>query len=269
MTTTTATPQHSAAEPLLGRTALVTGASRGIGAAVARRLDAAGARVALAARSVDDLGSVAGGLRHDPVVLPVDLADPAAPARLADQAAQALGGHVDVLVNNAGAFTAGGPSHLLDAASVDAAFALNVRPVLLLTGAVAAGMAARGGGSVVTVSSAAGLRGTPFVTAYAATKGALDAATRSLAAEHGPAGVRVNAVLPGITVTSMTGRLFDDPAVVAFYTDRVALRRLGQPEDIADVVAFLASDAARYVTAQTLVVDGGWADTGAIFPAPA
>jgi NAD(P)-dependent dehydrogenase (short-subunit alcohol dehydrogenase family) len=267
--TTASDLRPTAAEPLLGRTALVTGASRGIGAAVARRLDAAGARVALAARSVGDLHRVADDLAHDPVVLEADLADPLAPAHLAEQAEGALGGRVDVLVNNAGVFSGAGPSHLLDAGSVDAAFALNVRPVLLLTGAVTAGMAARGSGSVVTVSSAAGRRGTPFTAAYAATKGALDAATRALAAEHGPAGVRVNAVLPGITVTSMTGRLFDDPAVVAFYTDRVALRRMGRPEDVADVVAFLASDAARYVTAQTLVVDGGWADTGAIFPAPA
>jgi len=113
------------------------------------------------------------------------------------------------------------------------------------------------------------VRGTGFTAAYTATKGALDAATRALAAEHGPAGVRVNAVQPGITATSMIGELFGDPAVVAFYEDRVALRRIGRPEDVAEVVAFLASDAAAYVTAQTIAVDGGWADTGAILPAPA
>ncbi len=259
----------TAAEPLLGRTALVTGASRGIGAAVARRLDAAGARVALAARSGGDLRAVAGALRHDPVVLEADLADAAAAAELASRAIGALGGRVDVLVGNAGVFAGAGPSGALTAGAVDELFAVNVRPALLLGGALAAHMAERGGGSIVNVSSAAATRGTPFAAAYTATKGALDAATRALAAEHGPAGVRVNAVLPGITETSMTGGLFGDPQAAAFYTGRVALGRMGRPEDVAEVVAFLASDAARYVTAQTIRVDGGWADTGAILPPPA
>jgi NAD(P)-dependent dehydrogenase (short-subunit alcohol dehydrogenase family) len=151
---------------------------------------------------------------------------------------------------------------------VDALFALNVRATLLLGGRLAAHMAAHGGGAIVNVSSAAAGRGTGFTAAYTATKGALDAATRALAAEHGPAGVRVNAVAPGITETSMTGDLFGDPAVAAFYTDRVALGRIGRPEDVAEVVAFLVSDAAAYVTAQTIAVDGGWRDTGAILPPP-
>jgi NAD(P)-dependent dehydrogenase (short-subunit alcohol dehydrogenase family) len=259
----------TAAQPLLGRTALVTGASRGIGAAVARRLDAAGARVAVAARSGDDLRAVAGALRHDPVVLEADLGDAAAAAALGARATDALGGRVDVLVNNAGVFAAAGPSAALTGAAIDALFAANVRHALLLGGALAAHMAGHGGGSVVNVSSAAATRGTAFTAAYTATKGALDAATRALAAEHGPAGVRVNAVLPGITETSMTGAMFGDPEVAAFYTGRVALGRIGRPEDVAEVVAFLASDAARYVTAQTIRVDGGWADTGAILPPPA
>lgn len=255
----------------MDRTALVTGGNRGIGFEACRQLARAGPRVVLTARDPVRGEEAAEALRDeglDVSFAELDVTDSGSVGACARRLSDA-GTDIDVLVNNAGVFSGAGPSHLLDAAAVDSAFAVNVRPVLLLTGVVAAGMAARGNGSVVTVSSAAGQRGTPFTAAYAATKGALDAATRALAAEHGPAGVRVNAVLPGITVTSMTGRLFDDPAVVAHYTDRVALRRMGRPEDIADVVAFLASDAAGYVTAQTLVVDGGWADTGAIFPAPA
>jgi NAD(P)-dependent dehydrogenase (short-subunit alcohol dehydrogenase family) len=258
----------TAAEPLLGRTALVTGASRGIGAAVARRLDAAGARVALTARSADPLRVLAGALRHEPVVLPADLADPDAPAHVADAAAEALGGRVDVLVNNAGAAAGMGPSQVLTAAGIDGLFALNVRPALVLAGLLAPGMAERGGGSIVTVSSAAAARGAGFTALYAATKGALDAMTRALAAEWGPAGVRVNAVRPGITETDMTRDLMAGPAA-AFYRGQVALRRTGRPEEVAEVVAFLASDAAAYLTAQTITVDGGWADTGFILPPPA
>jgi NAD(P)-dependent dehydrogenase (short-subunit alcohol dehydrogenase family) len=108
MSTTAPTPTSTAAAPLLGRTALVTGASRGIGAAVARRLDLAGARVAVAGRTTADLRAVAGALDHEPVVLEADLADPDAPAALADAAVAALGGRVDVLVNNAGAFAGAG-----------------------------------------------------------------------------------------------------------------------------------------------------------------
>jgi NAD(P)-dependent dehydrogenase (short-subunit alcohol dehydrogenase family) len=160
-----------------------------------------------------------------------------------------------------------GPSQVLTAAGIDGLFALNVRPALVLAGLLAPGMAERGGGSIVTVSSAAAARGAGFTALYAATKGALDAMTRALAAEWGPAGVRVNAVRPGITETDMTRDLMAGPAA-AFYRGQVALRRTGRPEEVAEVVAFLASDAAAYLTAQTITVDGGWADTGFILPPP-
>ncbi len=180
---------------LAGRTALVTGASRGIGAATARALDTAGARVALSARSSDALHEVAGTMTHEPVVLTADLADTEAPAGLAGAALDALG-KVDVLVNNA-ATAARLDTVDTDAALIDTLLALNVRAPLLLIAALIPSMIERGGGSVIKLSSVSGVVGTPRRAAYAATKGALDAATRSLAVEFGPHRIRINSVAPG------------------------------------------------------------------------
>jgi NAD(P)-dependent dehydrogenase (short-subunit alcohol dehydrogenase family) len=241
------------------RTAVVTGASRGIGAATARALDAAGARVALVARSSDDLDKVAGDLVHDPVVIEADLAEADAPASIAARALESLG-HVDVLVNNA-AVGVRTSSLELDGATIDSIHHVNVRSLLLLTTALLPSMIERGGGSVVNVSSVSSQVGTPNRSAYAASKGAVDAMTRSLAMEFGPSGIRVNAIAPGVVVTAMWERNRAIPGVIEQVEAQTALRRWGQPEDIADVVVFLASDAARYVTAQTIEVDGGMAST--------
>jgi NAD(P)-dependent dehydrogenase (short-subunit alcohol dehydrogenase family) len=251
----------SAGDPfsLEGRIALVTGASRGIGAAIARSLDAAGARLVLTARSEDGLAETAAGLARPAVLIAADLSDEEAPARLAAETLERAGG-VDVLVNNA-ADAVRMPSQELDARIVDRLYALNVRAPLLLTVALVPAMIARGGGSVVNLSSISGVTGTPRRSAYAATKGAIDAMTRSLAIEYGPSGVRVNAVAPGVVTTRMWERNRAIPGVIERVADQTALRRWGAPEEVADVVRFLACDAARYVTAQTISVDGGMAHT--------
>ena len=242
-----------------GRTALVTGASRGIGAAVALALDAAGARVAVSARSAADLESVAATLTHDPVVLPADLADANAPTALADAAIAALG-HVDVLVNNA-ATAARLDIVDTDAALIDEMLAVNVRAPLLLVAALVPAMIERGRGSIINLSSVSGVVGTPRRAAYAASKGALDAATRSLAIELGPRGIRVNAVAPGVVDTALWARNKGVPGVVEQIEAQTPLRRWAQPDDIADVVVFLASDASRFVTGETISADGGMART--------
>jgi NAD(P)-dependent dehydrogenase (short-subunit alcohol dehydrogenase family) len=244
---------------LTGRTAVVTGASRGIGAAIAVALDAAGARVALVARSADDLTAVAGSLEHDPVVVATDLAEPDAPATVAAAALAALD-HVDILVNNA-ALGVRTDSTELDGPTIDRLHQLNVRNLLLLTTALVPQMVERGGGSVINVSSVSSQVGTPRRSAYAASKGAVDALTRSLAMEYGPHGIRFNAVAPGVIVTSMWERNRAIPGVIEQVEGLIALRRWGLPDDVADVVVFLASDASRYVTAQTIEVDGGMAST--------
>ncbi len=189
---------------LEGRTALVTGASRGIGAATARALDHAGAHVAIVARGGEELLALARELEHDPVVVVADLGDADAPAAVARQALDALG-RVDVLVNNAAA-AARLATVDTDVTLIDELLAINVRAPLLLIAALLPSMVERGAGSIVNLSSVSGLVGTPRRAAYAASKGALDAATRSLAIELGPAGIRVNSVAPGVVDTALWRR---------------------------------------------------------------
>jgi NAD(P)-dependent dehydrogenase (short-subunit alcohol dehydrogenase family) len=245
---------------LEGRTALITGASRGIGAAVARRLDASGVRVALSARTEDDLKALASTLSNDPVVLPADLSLPEAAQQLAQAAITELGG-VDVLVNNAGMLAGAGPTSLLSTADADTVLGVNVRAALQLAGILGQHMAARGGGSIINLASVVARTAAPYTALYTASKGALEAATRALAGEWGAAGVRVNSVSPGIVDTDMGAFVTTDPDVHARYNSQVPLGRVASPEDVADLVAFLASPAASYVNAADVLLDGGWGTT--------
>ena len=249
---------------LRGRTALVSGASRGIGAGIARALDRHGARVALAARDEARLAAVAAELTNDPIILPVDLADADAATELGHRAVAALGA-VDVLVHNA-AVAKRKPSHEYTAAEIDAMFAVNVRAVLLLNAAIVPSMLARRSGSIVMVSSVSSQVGTPMRAAYAATKGAVDAMTRGMAMEYGPSGIRVNGVAPGVVETDLWVENLAKPGVRDGLIGLTALRRLSTPDDVADVVVFLAADASRYVTGETLRVDGGMASTLNLYP---
>ena len=243
---------------LRSKTALVTGASRGIGAAAARALDAAGARVILTGRSADDLERVAGTIANDPIVIPADLAPPGAGADLARAVLAATGGDgVDVLVNNAGIPMRRKPEALTEA-EFDLVYAVNVRSLLMLAIGLAPAMIERGGGSVINVSSIASLRGSLGRVAYAATKGAVDAMSRALAADWGPKGIRVNAINPGIIATAIWEESRATvPGLIEDMTAQIPLKRWGEADDIADVIVFLASDAARYVSGETLAVDGG------------
>lgn len=252
--------------PLQGRTALVTGASRGIGAATAQALDRAGARVVLVARGRDMLSEVACTLDNDPLVLPADLRLSDAPATVARQALEALGA-VDVLVNNA-AVAARLATIDTDAAVIDDMLAVNVRAPLLLIAALLPSMIQRGTGSIINLSSVSGIVGTPRRAAYAASKGAVDAATRSLAIELGPSGIRVNAVAPGVVDTALWAKNREIASVVATIEAQTPLRRWATPEDIADVIVFLASDASRFVTGETISADGGMARTFDLYAGP-
>lgn len=239
-----------------GKTALVTGASRGIGRAIALSLAAAGARVAVAARTEEDLRVVATELGEPELAFVVDLGKPDAPKRLTDRVLAVLG-RVDILVNNAGiAYTR--RTEAADTASIADVLRINLESALLLAGALAPAMFDRGG-CIVNVSSVAGVAGTPGQAIYAASKGGLDAATRSLACEWGPRGIRVNSVAPGLIITDMWERGRQRPGLSAALEKHLALRRWGQPEDVANVVTFLASDLAAYVTGETILVDGGMA----------
>ena len=247
---------------LTGKTAVVTGASRGIGEASARALDRHGARVVLTGRTVSDLERVASELVNEPVVVPADLAEPRSGTALAEAILGEVDG-VDVLVNNAGIPMRRTPSQLNED-DVDLVFSINVRSLLMLTLGLGPSMIARGGGSIVNISSVAGVTGPQGRVAYAGTKGAVDAMTRALASDWGPDGIRVNSIAPGLIATAIWEESRNTvPGLTEQLAQQIALKRWGDSDDIADVVLFFASDASRYVTGETLTVDGGMAKVSA------
>ena len=248
----------SSSHRLDGKVAVVTGASRGIGEASARALDAAGAQVVLTGRTTSDLEQVAADLQHDPVVLTADLAPAGAGTDLARRILGAVDG-VDVLVNNAGIPMRRTPAQLSEA-DFDLVFSINVRSLVMLSVGLAPSMISRGGGSIINISSVAGVHGPLGRVAYAGTKGAVDAMTRALAADWGPEGIRVNSIAPGLVATAIWEEARNNvPGLIEDLAGQIALKRWGFGDDIADVVLFFACDASRYVTGETLVVDGGLA----------
>lgn len=251
--------------PLAGRTALVSGASRGIGAAIARALDRAGARVALLARTESELRAVAAGLAHDPVVVAADLGTSDGPDAAARAVLAAFDGRCDVLVNNAGVGLRK-DSHTVTVDELDLLWQVNVRSALLLTAAILPAMVARKSGSIVSISSISGLRGAPRRSIYAATKAALDGMTRAVAMEYGPQGIRANSVAPGVVETAMWHENLAKPGVTEAVLDVIPTRRLSTPDEVADVVVFLASDASRAITGEVISADGGIHATVNLWP---
>ena len=238
---------------LEGKVALVTGATSGIGQAAAVQLAAQGATVIVHGRDVGRGAAVvteienAGGSAR---FVGADLGQPAEALRLAEEA-----GHVDILVNNAG-FAWFGPSAKLDAKTLDQLFAANVQAPYLLVSVLAPKMVARGDGVILNLASRAGTVGQPNTAAYGATKAALTSLARSWAAEYGPAGIRVNAISPGPVYTNAAEReVFDSLG------ETTVLGRAGQPQEIAEVIGFLASPRASYITGTNVAVDGGRAGT--------
>ena len=235
-----------------GKHALVTGAAGGIGAAIVRKLRAGGARVAVADRDVSGVEAEA----H----LPGDLLDPAYADGLPQAAADALGG-LDILVNNAGVITRGRVTETSDA-DWSLSVGVNVEAPFRVCRAAIPIMAAAGGGAIVNTASCWGLRPGPNHAIYCMTKAAIASLTQCMGLDHARQGIRINAVCPNEVNTPMlragfAKRGFDPDTAVAELGQSVPLGRIAEPEDIADVVLFLASDEARYMCGSLVEVNGG------------
>lgn len=236
-----------------GKTALVTGSTRGIGRAIAGVLHSAGASVAVHGRDAARAAEVAGTLGGRAIGVGAELADAAQVAAAVERVEQELG-PVDILVNNAG-LTRDNLMLRLSEADWDAVVDANLKGAFLFTKAVLRGMMKRGGGRVINVTSIVGIIGNKGQANYAASKAGLIGFTKSVAREYASRGILVNAIAPGFIETDMTGALPE--AAREALLGQIALGRLGRPEDIAGAVLYLASDLAAYVTGQVLVVDGG------------
>lgn len=238
---------------LTGKVALITGSTGGIGSETARLIAASGADVVITGRNpergaatVKSISEAGGSARF----VPADLTDLASLRRLAGEA-----GDVDILVNNAAIFP-GGPTTSQDVETFDMALAANIRAPYFLTAALAPGMVARGSGSIINISTMAVHVGMAGLSVYAATKSALESLTRTWAAEFSPAGVRVNTVAPGPTRTDMVLRAMGEEGAQQV-AKTTLLGRLATPREIAEVILFLATERAAYVTGATIAADAG------------
>ncbi len=240
---------------LSGMTALVTGASGGIGSAVARALAAQGATVALSGTREEALRAISAGIAGS-MILPCDLSDPVAVDGLVPRALEALGGRLDILVNNAGVTRDNLVMRMKDE-EWDAVIRVNLEAAFRLIRAAAKPMMKARFGRIVSVTSVVGTTGNPGQANYAASKGALVAMSKSVAQELASRGVTVNCVAPGFIATAMTDGLAD--AQKDALNARIPAGAMGSSDDIAAAVAYLASHEAGYVTGQTLHVNGGMA----------
>jgi len=243
---------------LKGKVAIVTGGGKGIGRAIALGLGASGAKVVTAARSSQEIEAVAEEIRSlggDAMAKMTDLTVSEQIEALVQFTLDAYGG-IDILVNNA-ARSFLRPLIDLREDGFDKVFSTNVKAPFLLSRAAAKIMMGRGGGRIVNVTTTGAERGGPMMGAYFASKAALKMLTMCMAVEWAPMNVLVNAVGPGMTKTQFSMPLWTNPELERQLTARIPQARLGEPEDIVGAVLFLCSDAANYITGQTIYVDGG------------
>jgi dehydrogenase/reductase SDR family member 4 len=244
---------------LSGKIAIVTGSTRGIGRAIAERFAQRGARVVISSRDADACAAVAGEIvaaGGAAIAVAAHVGKKEQLRHLVERTVAEWGG-LDLLVCNAAVNPYYGPLSGIGDEAWDRIMNSNVRSALWLANLAFPHMAERGGGSAIFLSSVAGLSGTEVIGAYAVSKTALIGLARSLAVEWGPRGIRVNALAPGIVKTDFAKALWDNPAIAEPTIRRTALRRLGEPDDVAGAALFLAARASAYVTGQTIVIDGG------------
>lgn len=244
---------------LEGKTALITGASRGLGAAIARAYAEAGADVALCARNTELLEAVAAECRahgRRAVVIAADLTDLAAAGQIVERAAAELG-KIAIVLNNAGVNPIYKPTLDTSLEEWQHIMGMDLTAPFLISQAAARHMIPNGGGTIIQMASVSGLLASPRMAPYSAAKGALLSLTRTLGAEWARYNVRVNAIAPGYVATDLTAGMLANPKYSEGIRAATPLNRVGTPDEIAGVAVFLASDAASYVTGSTYVVDGG------------
>ncbi len=244
---------------LTGKVVVVTGASRGIGRAMALRMADAGARIVVSSRKLDACEEVARTIRE----AGGEAAAVACNVTHIDQLEHLVAAsidefdRIDCLVGNAAVNPHYGPMTTISESAFEKIINCNVRANLWLARLVLPGMAERGGGTIIYVSSIAGLKGTDDIGTYGISKAALIAMARNLAVTWGEHGIRVNTIAPGLVRTDFAKALWENPERLARVEEHYPMRRIGEPDDIAGTAVFLASDAGRYMTGQTIVVDGG------------
>ena len=235
---------------LTGKTALVTGASGGIGGAIAKALKERGAKVAISGTNVEKLNAVGEGF----IIIPANLSDKADVERLAKEAEEKLGGSIDILVNNAG-ITKDGLFMRMKDEDFESVMNVNLTSIFVLSRAVIKGMFKRRSGRIINISSVVGTMGNPGQANYCASKGGLVAMTKSIAIEAGSRNITANCIAPGFIETAMTDKLNEDQK--GRITGNIPAGKMGTAEDIAASVVYLASNEAAYVTGQTIHVNGG------------
>lgn len=242
-----------------GQVALITGSSRGIGRAIAQHLARAGAKVVISSRKLDACEAVRDALLaegHEAIAIAANVGRREELELLVARTLEEWG-RIDVLVANAAVNPHYGPLATISDAAWEKTLASNLTATLWLANRVVPQMAERGRGTVILLSSNSALLGTAVIGAYAVSKAAEAQLARNLAVEWGRKGVTVNAIAPGVIATDFARALWEDPASRRAIENANCLGRLGQPDDVAGLAVFLASEGARFITGQTLLVDGG------------
>ncbi len=253
---------------LEGKVAIVTGASRGIGEAIARRYAQHGATVVVSSRKIDACEEVAKSINADEgreaaIAIACNISDNAQIDDLVAQTVERLGG-VDVLVCNAAVNPYFGPSKDITDEQFDKILQCNVKANHRLAHLAFPEMEKRGGGAIVIISSIAGFIGSSTIGAYGISKAADMQIARNLALEFGPKNVRINCIAPGVVKTFFAEALWKDPKIEKAMTERLPLRRFGMPDDIAGAAVFLATDAGGWMTGQTITIEGGTLVAGSL-----
>ncbi|MFL1406906.1 SDR family NAD(P)-dependent oxidoreductase [Marinobacter sp. M1N3S26] len=244
---------------MTGKVALITGSTKGIGRSIAEEMARQGARVVISSRKADVCEQVAGELKaegFEAIAIPCHVGKKDQLQNLVDKTIEAWG-KIDVLVCNAATNPVYGTTAEMTDEAWDKIMETNVKGTFWLANMVLPGMAERGEGAVVLLSSIAGIRGNTTIGTYGVSKAAEAALARNLAVEWGPKGIRINSIAPGIVKTDFAKALWEDPVRIKRAEEKTPLRRIGDPVDIAGLAVFLSTKASAYITGQVIVADGG------------